>query len=409
MKRQHATPVLIAAGGGASEQLTAMPLGVDGHGFSEAAIQELVQAYPGCLPIAEIDSLFVDPVPICTELNTPAGAIDNFMVTATGLPVLVECKLWRNPQGRREVVGQILDYAKELGRWSCSDLQREVSRRLKLDGNPLIDLVRAAGYAVDEIAFNDALTHNLRRGRFLLLIVGDGIREGVEAITEHLQRHAGLHFTLGLVEMPIFAATNGDRLVVPRVVARTETIIRHVVAVPEGMAVEESAADGTAGEEQVDPEIAAWSEERRQFWADFQAGLQLDDPDQIVGRPPKMGYTTLMMPAPGGAVWLTIFRDMTLQEVGLFLSHHSTGTGLEVAQALMEDSDAILAELGPTARIVDNKGRPRIIDSLRTGPLDRPDNREAAFAWLRRRTNDFVNVFRPRVRALAQDLAKGSE
>ena len=52
------------------------------------------------------------------------------------------------------MVGQILDYAKELSRWSSSDLQREVSRRLKLDGNPLLDLVKAVVPEVDEVAFN---------------------------------------------------------------------------------------------------------------------------------------------------------------------------------------------------------------------------------------------------------------
>ena len=93
------------------------------------------------------------------------------------MPVLVECKLWRNCEGRREVVGQILDYAKELSRWSSSDLQREVSRRVKRDGNPLLEMVQAADPSVDEMEFNDALTANLRRGRFLLLIVGDGITE----------------------------------------------------------------------------------------------------------------------------------------------------------------------------------------------------------------------------------------
>ena len=70
--------------------------------------------------------MFSGPVAICTELNTLAGPIDNFMVTPSGLPVLVECKLWRNPEARREVVSQILDYAKELSRWSSSDVQREV-------------------------------------------------------------------------------------------------------------------------------------------------------------------------------------------------------------------------------------------------------------------------------------------
>jgi hypothetical protein len=166
-----------------------------------------------CLPIAEIDPMFSGPVPICTELNTPAGPIDNFMVTPTGLPVLVACKLWRNPEARREVVSQILDYAKELSRWSSSDVHSEVRHRLKRDGNPLLDMVRAVDPEVDEQHFNDALTANLRRGRFLLLIVCDGIREGVEAIAEYLQLHAGLHFSLGLFELPIFAIRNGDRLV----------------------------------------------------------------------------------------------------------------------------------------------------------------------------------------------------
>ena len=99
--------------------------------MSEAYIQALLHEHPSCLPIAEIDPMFSGPVAICTELNTLAGPIDNFMVTPSGLPVLVECKLWRNPEARREVVSQILDYAKELSRWSSSDVQREVSHRLK--------------------------------------------------------------------------------------------------------------------------------------------------------------------------------------------------------------------------------------------------------------------------------------
>lgn len=152
------------------------------------------------MPIDEIDPSFRNPIAICRELRTPAGPIDNLLVTASGLPILVECKLWRNPESRREVVGQIIDYAKELSRWTSSDLQREVSRRLGVSGNAMLDLVRAVDPSVDEIAFNDALSLNLRRGRFLLLILGDGIREGVEAIAEYLQRHAGLHFSLGLVE-----------------------------------------------------------------------------------------------------------------------------------------------------------------------------------------------------------------
>jgi hypothetical protein len=215
LERQHTIPLLLPSISGGAEPLKPVTQQGD-DAVTEAYIQKLVHEHPACLPIAEIDPMFSGPVPICTELSTPAGPIDNFMITPSGLPVLVECKLWRNPEARREVVSQILDYAKEFTRWSSSDVQREVSHRLKRDGNPLLDMVRVVDPAVDEQQFNDALTANLRRGRFLLLIVGEGIREGVEAIAEYLQLHAGLRFSLGLVELPIYAMPSGDHLVAPR-------------------------------------------------------------------------------------------------------------------------------------------------------------------------------------------------
>src|SRR4051812_14351576 len=103
---------------------------------------------------------------------------------------------------------------------------------LRRDGNPVLEMVRSVAPDTDEVQFNDALTQNLRRGRFLLLIVGGGIREGVEANSEYLQVHAGLHFSLGLVELPIYALPDGSRLVAPRVLARTLVVTRTVVALP---------------------------------------------------------------------------------------------------------------------------------------------------------------------------------
>jgi hypothetical protein len=268
---------------------------------SEAYIQALVHEHPACLPIAEIDAMFLGPVPICTELNTPARPIDNFMVTPSGLPVLVECKLWRNPEARREVVNQILDDAKEFSRWSSSDVQREVSHRLKRDGNPALDMVRAVDPQLDEQQFNDALTANLRRGRFLLLIVGDGIREGVEAIAEYLQLHAGLYFSL-VVELPIYVTRNGDRLVAPRVLARTALITRNIVAVPDGYALDE-VEDPTSVAE-IDPERTEVAEQSKRFWPEFvDHYLKLDDPEKPKPMPARLGYTSLSLPArtPAGS------------------------------------------------------------------------------------------------------------
>jgi hypothetical protein len=255
----------------------------------EADIQALIYAHPECLPIAEIDQMFLGPVAICRELVTQAGPIDILVVTPSGLPILVECKLWRNPEARREVVGQILDYAKELSRWSSSDLQREVSRRLGQQGNPLLEIVRRNYPAVDETAFNDALTANLRRGRFLLLIVGDGIREGVEAIAEYLQMHAGLRFSLGLIELPVYAMPDGSRLVTPRVLARTLTVAREVVALPDGYTLQDAQDPEMA--EDIDPERIARGEAAQSFWKEFLEGLRLDDPEQRYQNHRAMGMS----------------------------------------------------------------------------------------------------------------------
>lgn len=410
MPRQHAAPIVISPDGVTAHAAAALPLGAGGHGISEATIQDLVQRHPQCLPIAEIDPLFIDPVPVCTELSTPAGPIDNLLMTASGLPVLVECKLWKNPEGRREVVGQILDYSKELTRWSASDLQREVSRRLGRSGNALLECVRSAGHDVDEISFNDALTHNLRRGRFLLLIVGDGIREGVEAIAEHLQAHAGLHFTLGLVEMPIYAMADGSRIIVPRVLARTTDIVRTVVSVPEGFAlVEPDGEAGAPGMRQETPQQRVLREERsavrRAFWQEYLDGLVLDDPEQV--RPPASlgGYVAFKFGAPGGSSWLTVYRSARENSVGLFLSGNTGSTGERAAQELAPFADDLRSELGPEAVVDFAEERPNISQEFAVPDLENPEDRGVAIAWLQERTNAFVNALRPRIRSALHDLA----
>jgi hypothetical protein len=358
--------------------------------------------------VEEVDPAFKSPIAICRELVTPAGQIDNFLVTAAGLPVIVECKLWRNPEGRREVVGQIIDYAKELSRWTSSDLQREVSRRLGIPGNVILDLVRAADPTVDEIAFNDALSFNLRRGRFLLLIVGDGIREGVEAIAEYLQRHAGLHFSMGLVEMPIFTLPDGGLLVTPRVLARTISIERTVISVPDGYSVVEAGDAGADSVSDADLEREAAGHERLQFWSDFLQHLRIDDPEQPMPRPSRAGHISVMMPAPNGSSWLTVYRDRAKSSLGVFLSASRNTAGEYAMQAIVDAWTDIRVELGGTAAVIDRNGRETIADSRTFPDMHLPEVKTEAFRWLAERVNSFVNVTRPRVRSAAIDYDERS-
>ncbi|MBV8054178.1 MAG: hypothetical protein JO071_02940 [Deltaproteobacteria bacterium] len=359
MERQHSVPILLCSGGALPlEYLTER---ASGGGVNEAFIRDLVHQHPACLPITEIDAMFSGAVSICTELNTPAGPIDVFMVTPSGLPVLVECKLWRNPEARREVVSQILDYAKELSRWSSADVQREVSNRLKRNGNPLLEMVRVADPAVDEQGFHDALTANLRRGRFLLLIVGDGIREGVEAIAEYLQVHAGLHFSLGLVELPVYLMPNGDRLVAPRVLVRTVLVTRNVVAVPEGYTLEVTEDEE---EEEIDPEQTARADELYRFWSEFLKVLKLDDPEQPKAKPSKLYNIFFPLPVPNS--WISAYRSLAHGNLGIYLGSTKNTSGRYAVEAITRDFDAIKDQIGGTVRLEKGFG---ISDRLHVGSL----------------------------------------
>jgi hypothetical protein len=203
----------------------------EGAVYDEGWLQRLIMNQTSLLPVDQIERAFVGMVPICIELPTPSGFVDNLLVTPAGDIALIECKLWRNPQARREVVGQIIDYAKDLAAWSYEDLQAAIGRTKPLDGQDgerpgsLYEAVSATS-EIDESSFIDAVSRNLRRGRFLLLIVGDGIREGVESMTEFLQQYAGLHFTLAIVELPLFKVPTGGYIAQPRVLARTTNIDR---------------------------------------------------------------------------------------------------------------------------------------------------------------------------------------
>ena len=145
MSLRQRTPLILTSADGTSYRLAPVSLqfGRLGGGYDEAWIRDLVFAHPAALPVNEIEPSFGPLIPVCTELDTrTAGFADALFLNPLGMPTLVECKLWRNPEARREVVGQILDYASALRR-TFVDLQREAARARR---QHIVDLLVAMGY-----------------------------------------------------------------------------------------------------------------------------------------------------------------------------------------------------------------------------------------------------------------------
>jgi hypothetical protein len=218
------------------------PVNSGDEGYRENLIQGLVDAHPSILPVQEIEPIFEGLRSVCTELPLRGGDrekyLDNLLINPAGRVCLVECKLWRNGEAEREAVAQILDYAGEISRMSYGELRLAVRRALKRpEGDPIVE--RVIGDAAGDQQrgdFIDGVARALSRGEFLLLLVGDYVRPGVRGIAEFLQRHAGLGFAFGLIEMAMYRrqGTDGPFYLQPRVIARTEIITRTVfIAAPE--------------------------------------------------------------------------------------------------------------------------------------------------------------------------------
>ena len=172
--------------------LDRIPLSARGDLFTEKWLQNILFANPQCLPVREIDPHIGKLIPVCTEIETGAGAADILYVTPTGQIVLVETKLWRNPEARRDVVVQILDYAKQLTTWKYDDLARQSAIATKKGPSYLSACLQNHG--IDEGTFVDGINRSLKTGDFLLLIVGDGIRSGAESHVGFIERYGNLRF-----------------------------------------------------------------------------------------------------------------------------------------------------------------------------------------------------------------------
>jgi hypothetical protein len=324
-------------------------------------------------------------------------------MTADGGIVVVETKLWRNPDARRKVIAQILDYAKELARWDYEDLSREVAKVQKGNVRSLFELVKEHNPSLDEARFIDAVSTNLKYGRFLLVIAGDGIREGVENLTDFLDRLGRLEFTFGLVEVGIYRLPDGPLLFQPRVLAKTMIVRRSVVRVSRDAQIEfeEGGEDEEPRESQPSSDTKFYSA----FWQDFLSNhLRLDDKSQPLANPTKSTNIYFPQPPSASQAWISAYFSPHSGEVGVYLRLAKGSYGEAAYQELLADKDAITAELGLEVDWYIPAGRPSI--SVWRTLTNREDEHELdeIRSFFADAINRFVNAFRPRLERIAKSI-----
>jgi hypothetical protein len=166
--------------------------------------------------LAEQPSLVpnVGPSPVSVrEMQSGSGPLDVVIVDLDGQITLVECKLASNAQVRREIVGQVLDYASSLWRMTFDDLDSRWRQR-DPKGEGILDALGAEG---DEaLSLRATLSDNLAAGRFNLVLAVDAINDGLRRIIEFLNDRTAAELSVMAVELRY--AKHGDvEMLVPTV------------------------------------------------------------------------------------------------------------------------------------------------------------------------------------------------
>lgn len=369
----------------------------------ELTIQKLVFDFPECLPISDLDESYNPCIPVCKELKTPVGPLDIFMVTPNGDLVIIETKLWRNPEARRRVIAQILDYANEVSKWTYEDLQRELNRKLNKKGNTLYEIASRAdsNLLLSEADFVDAVNRNLVRGKFLLLIIGDGIKEGAAGIAEFLNNSGHLNFTFGMIELTIYEINESEKIVLPRTVAKTTEIQKLNIELPKGLIISNSLNDNIESlgkTEKTSPEVQKRRKFFKTFWKEFIGELELDDPGQPLPKP-TITQNLYVYPGINRFAWISAYFSQSSKRVGVYFRCQNDQNGLRIVEGLNEFKDDIRKELGED-----------VIWSWDTDPKDgfgvrlpindvySKANRKKIKEFFAFWVNQFVNALRPRMK-----------
>ena len=211
--------------GGSDGQLLPMTAA---HYAAEAVLQGFVADYPELLPGDQIDP--DNPrrwLLVSREMGVPGEAgkgarwsLDHLLLDQDGIPTFLECKRASDTRTRREVVGQMLDYAANgTEYWSMASLRQAAAETAEKMGKSLDNEIRRLCGLVEEVdvePFWQNVERNLREGRVRLIFVTDETPRELRRLVEFLNQKMPDVEVLA-VEITLFEG-KGQKALVPRVI-----------------------------------------------------------------------------------------------------------------------------------------------------------------------------------------------
>ena len=197
---------------------------------SESVLQKLLADHPDLLAGEQINA--DEPrrwLLVTREMAVPgeqdgAGrwSLDHLFLDQAAIPTLVEVKRSTDTRIRREVIGQMLDYAANaVAYWPVEEIKAKFESRCRDDGaDPEAVLARFLCERQDASTFWQSVKTNLQAGRVRLLFIADEIPTELRRVVEFLNSQMDPAEVLA-IEVKQFVGENLKTLV-PRVVGQTE-------------------------------------------------------------------------------------------------------------------------------------------------------------------------------------------
>jgi hypothetical protein len=195
--------------------------------LTEAVLQELLGKNPALLAGDSASQAWVlirKEAGIGLGDGGSTGSLDHVFLDGAGIPTLVEVKRSSDSRIRREVVGQMLDYAANAASaWSEDTLRKWWHDRCAQDDvDPEDTLLEALPGVGDAEEYWETVRTNLAAKRFRLVFVADRIPPELKAIVEYLNEQMTDTQVLA-VEVRQYQSPDGlHRTIVPTLLGDTE-------------------------------------------------------------------------------------------------------------------------------------------------------------------------------------------
>lgn len=190
----------------------------------EDSLQGLIAKHPDIIGDSDGSLLLVRREQSIGDSENGSGrwSLDHLFVTRSAVPVLVEVKRAVDTRLRREVVGQMLDYAANgVAYWPSGQVADAFARTAELAGQDADSMLSAfLGDDVDIDEFWSQVDANFRAGRIKLVFVADRIPRELARIVEFLNEQ--MTADVRAVELQYFEGDGGLRTLAPRIIGETE-------------------------------------------------------------------------------------------------------------------------------------------------------------------------------------------